>query len=161
MRADGSPAPLALAGALIGLFLGGGLVGGALAAAFAPGSWLAEVVGFFALPLAFAAGLQAWYGLALLSLIPRVLVRLRGRARGGAPASSGGGARSGGGLPGSSVFLPFSSVAGGVAGLLVGLLSATHPVWLVALAYWAVGTAHGALAWRLARAGLLMPPESI
>ena len=155
MRADGPPAPLALAGALIGLFLGGALVGGALAAAFAPGSWLAEVVGFFALPLAFAAGLQAWYGLALLSLIPRVLTRLRGREPGGVPA------RYAGGLPGSSVFLPFGSVAGGVAGLLVGLLSVTHPVWLVALAYWAVGTAHGALAWRLARAGLLTPPESL
>jgi hypothetical protein len=45
--------------------------------------------------------------------------------------------------------------------MVVGLASSTHPAWLVALVYWLVGTGHGALAWRLARRGVLMPPESI
>lgn len=65
------------------------------------------------------------------------------------------------GIPGSLVFLPLGSVAGAAAGMVVGLASSTHPAWLVALVYWLVGTGHGALAWRLARRGVLMPPESI
>jgi hypothetical protein len=147
-----SPIPLAI----IALFLGGAAVGGTLAGAFAPGSWISEVVGFFALPLAFAAGLQAWYGLALLRLIPRVLGSLRGlrpqaaRSRAGASAS----------IPGSFVFVPLSSVAGAIAGIVVGLASPTHPAWLVALVCWIVGTGYGALAWGLARGGFLTPPES-
>jgi len=148
---------LAIIAAFVGLFLGGGAVGGALAAAFAPGSWIAAVAGFFALPLAFAAGMQAWYGLALLSLIPRLLGRLRG-----GPARSAQGARArGGGIPGSFVFLPLGSAAGAAAGLVVGLASSTHSGWLVALVYWLVGTGYGALTWRLARGGVLIPPESL
>jgi hypothetical protein len=150
------PAPLGTIAAFLGLFLGGAAVGGALAGAFAPGSWIAGVVSFFALPLAFAAGLQAWYGLALLSLIPRLLGRLRGLRP--LPAGNQQAAKSN--IPGSFVFLPLSSVAGATAGMVVGLASSTHPAWLVALVYWIVGTGHGALAWRLARGGFLIPPES-
>lgn len=148
--------PLAIIAAFLGLFLGGAAVGGALAAAFAPGSWVAEVVSFFALPLAFAAGLQAWYGLALLHLIPRVLGSLRGSRPQAARSRPGASARP----LGSFVFLPFSSVAGATAGIVVGLASPTHSGWLVALVYWIVGTGHGALAWGLARGGFLSPPES-
>lgn len=136
------------------LFLGGALTGLGLASWLAPGSWLAEAVGLFALPVAFALGLQAWYGLALLGLIPRLLGRLRGLdtapARPAAPE-----------VPGSVVFLPLSSGIGAVAGVLVGLVSSTQPVWLVAAVYWIAGTAHGAIGWQLARRGWLMPPESI
>ena len=139
------------------LFLGGGAIGHAMAQAFAPGSWLAEIAGLFALPLAFAAGLQVWYGLALLSLIPRLVAALRTRKL---DALRGPGRRPAG-LPGSFVFLPLSSIAGLVAGLLVGLASPTHSVWLVTLLFWVVGSAHGALAWALARAGILVPPESV
>lgn len=142
---------LAMLAAYVGLFLGGAALGGALAGLFAPGSWIAAVAGFFALPLAFAGGLQAWYGLALVSLIPRLLGRLRGM-----PPRQAAGAR----IPGSLVFLPLGSVAGAAAGLVVGVASSTHPTWLVALVYWLVGTGHGTLTWRLARAGILIPPES-
>jgi hypothetical protein len=151
-----SPVPLAIIVAFLGLFLGGAVVGDALAGVFAPDSWIAEAVGFFTLPIAFAAGLQAWYGLALLRLIPRVFGNLRGsrsrtaRSRQGASAS----------IPGAFVFLPLGSVAGATAGVVVGLASPTHPAWLVALVYWIVGTAYGALAWGLARRGFLTPPES-
>jgi hypothetical protein len=151
-----APVPLAIIAAFLGLFLGGAAVGGGLAGAFAPGSWIAAVAGFFALPLAFAGGLQGWYGLALLSLIPRLLGRLRSLRP--PPARSGQAARAS--IPGSFVFLPLSSVAGATAGIVVGLASSTHPAWLVALVYWIVGTGHGALAWRLARGGYLIPPES-
>ena len=128
-----------------------------MAEAFAPGSWIAAVAGFFALPLAFAAGMQAWYGLALLSLIPRLLGRVRGLQAGPAPSGEAP-SRS---IPGSFVFLPLGSVAGAAAGIVVGLASSAHPTWLVALVYWLVGTGHGAAAWRLARGGVLIPPESI
>jgi hypothetical protein len=151
-----SPVPLAIIAAFLGLFLGGAAVGGALAGALAPGSWIAEAVGFFTLPIAFAAGLQAWYGLALLRLIPRVFGSLLGlrpqaaRSRQGASAN----------IPGAFVFLPLGSVAGATAGIVVGLASPTHPAWLVALVFWIVGTGYGALAWGLARGGFLTPPES-
>lgn len=150
-------ATLAIIAAFVGLFLGGAAIGGALADVYAPGSWIAAVAGFFALPLAFAVGLQAWYGLALLSLIPRLLGRVRGVQAQRAPS----GQTPGAGIPGSFVFLPLGSVAGAAAGIVVGLASSTHPAWLVALVYWLVGTGHGALAWRLARGGVLIPPESI
>jgi hypothetical protein len=65
-----APGTLAMLAAFLGLFLGGAGLGGALAAVFTPGSWIAAVAGFFALPLAFAGGLQAWYGLALESRPP-------------------------------------------------------------------------------------------
>lgn len=152
-----APSTLATIAAFTGLFLGGGALGGALADAFAPESWIASVAGFFALPLAFAFGMQAWYGLALLSLVPRLLGMLwRAEPR---PAPSG--QIRGAGIPGSFVFLPLSSVAGAAAGIVVGLVSSTYPAWLVALVFWLVGTGHGALTWRLARGGVLIPPESI
>lgn len=149
-------APLAIITAFLGLFLGGAAAGGALAGVFAPGAWIAEVVGFFALPLAFAAGLQAWYGLALLSLIPRFLEYIRGSSSRAVRTRQG----SQSGIPGSLVFLPLSSVAGAAAGIVVGLASSTRPAWLVALAFWIVGTGHGALASHLAHRGFLIPPES-
>lgn len=142
-------------GALLGLFLGGAAVGVGLARLFAPDSWPAEMVSFFALPVAFAAGLQAWYGLALLGLMARLLRRPGPGAR---PATVA--APTPRQLSGSFVFLPLSSGAGALAGLLVGLMSPTSRLWLVLLVYWLVGTLHGLLAWRLARKGVLLPPES-
>ena len=135
----------------LALFLGAGALGGFLSRSLAPGSWPAEVVGFFALPVAFAIGMQMWFGLALLSVIPRLLGRRRGR-RPASPVA---------GLPGGFVFLPLSSLAGTLAGVATGLLSRIHSFWWVALLWWGVGTLHGLLAWRLARTGYLMPPESL
>ena len=135
----------------LALFLGAAAVGGFLARSLAPGSWLAEVVGFSALPVAFAIGLQLWFGLALLSVIPRLLRRRPG-IRPAAPNA---------GLFGGFVFVPLSSVAGALAGVAIGMLSRIHPVWWVALLWWGVGTLHGLLVWRLARTGYLMPPESL
>ncbi len=154
---DRSPSPLAIAAVFMTLFLGGAAAGVGLAGALAAGSWVAQVVSFFALPVAFAASLQAWYGMALLSLVPRLLGRLRGSTpeRPRQPGSAQPG------IPGSFVFLPISSGVGAVTGIVVGLVSSTHPAWLVALVYWVIGTAHGLLGWRLARGGFLLPPESM
>lgn len=152
-----SPPTLAILGSFLLLFVGAAALGGGLADAFASGSWIAAVAGFFALPLAFAGGLQAWYGLALLSLIPRLLRYLRGLPIATAPRDPD--ARPN--IPGSFVFLPFSSLAGAAAGTVVGIASSTHSAWLVFLVFWIFGTAHGALAWSLARRGYLVPPETI
>jgi hypothetical protein len=139
--------------ALLVLFLGAGVAGLWLAGTFAPGSFIAEAASMFALPVAFAISLQAWYGLALFGAFARLLWH---RGRPPRPTSTANRR-----LSGSIVFLPVSSIIGAVTGLLVGLLSSTHPAWLVALVYWIVGTVHGAAAWRLARSGVLVPPESI
>jgi hypothetical protein len=141
--------------ALFALFLGGGGIGLWLADALAPGSRAAQFVSFFALPLAFAVGLQIWYGLALLSVVPRLL----GFGRSPPEVRPSRGARAE--LPGSVVFVPVTSGIAAMAGIVVGLLSPTRAAWLVALVYGLVGTAHGLVAWRLARRGVLLPPESV
>ncbi len=143
--------------ALVALFLGGGVLGVTLAEALAPGSWLAQVVSLFALPVAFAASLQTWYGLALLSLIPRLFAWVRGSKLVVRQPTEVAPPR----LPGAFVFLPITSGVGALAGVLVGILSTTRSVWIVVLIYWLAGTAHGMLAWRLARAGYLLPPETV
>ncbi|MCI0456442.1 MAG: hypothetical protein L0Z62_05620 [Gemmataceae bacterium] len=146
--------PLAVASTFLGLFVGGAVVGVGLAGLLAPGSWWAEAVSGFALPVAFALGLQAWFGLALLSLVPRLLGLVR---QGGARRPADGPPTS---IPGAVAFVPIASGIGALVGVVIGWLSASHPVWLVAPIYWLVGTLYGLLAWALARAGFLMPPES-
>jgi hypothetical protein len=59
------------------------------------------------------------------------------------------------------VFLPLGSMAGLIAGLIIGALSATRPFFAVLMIFWLVGTLHGFAAWRLARNGYLMPPEEL
>lgn len=154
MKTDRGPLPLILA--LLVLFPGGAVIGVALARTFAPGSFLADVVSFFALPVAFAFGLKAWFGLALAGAAVRVL----GMRRGGAGQGQTGRADATP-LPGSVVFLPLSSGAGAAAGIVVAILSTPGSGWLAWLTYWTVGTLHGLVSWRLARAGVLMPPESV
>jgi hypothetical protein len=144
---------LALIAALLALFPGSAALGTALAEWLAPGSWVAQIAGFFALPVAFAAGLQMWIGVAIFGAIVRLLVRRRSvSAATGRPSAS---------LPGSFVFLPLSSGAGLLAGVIVGLVPAAES-WLGAVAvFWLAGTLHGWVAWRLARSGVLVPPESM
>jgi hypothetical protein len=153
-----SPSVAATIAAFLTLFLGSAALGGLLAETFAPGSWIATVVGFFAWPMAFAMSLQAWFGLALLLVVPRVL-GLLWRKRSGMPTAAS--SSSFPPPPGAFVFLPISSATGLLAGFVVGLLSPTHSIWFVTLVYWLVGTAHGALGWQLARVGVLVPPESL
>lgn len=153
----GWPGILGTFGAFLALFPGSAAAGVGLARILAPGSWLAEAVSFLALPLAFAAGLQAWYGLALFGMILRLL-----RLGGGAAAVSPGARQAARvRLPGAFVFLPLSTGAGVLAGILVGLISAAHSGWLVVTVYGLAGAVHGLLAWRLAHTGVLLPPDSV
>jgi hypothetical protein len=143
---------LALIAALLALFPGSAALGAGLAEWLAPGSWVAQIAGFFALPLAFAAGLQMWIGVAIFGAIVRLLIRGRSAA-----AME----RTGASLPGSFVFFPLSSGAGLLAGVVVGLVPAAES-WPGAVAvFWLVGTLHGWVAWRLARSGVLVPPDSM
>jgi len=68
-----SPSAVSFMASLLVLFIGGAAVGSWLADVLAPGSWVAQVVSVFALPVAFAAGLQAWYGLAIIGMVFRLL----------------------------------------------------------------------------------------
>ena len=148
-----SPSVPGFLASLLVLFVGGAALGNWLADVLAPGSWVAQVVSFFALPVAFAAGLQAWYGLAIIGMVFRLLrwSVTTGRAL----------PRRSRGIPGGFVFVPISSTAGIIAGLIAGLASPTHSTLFVALVYWCVGTVHGLLAWLLARTGWLAPPEAV
>jgi hypothetical protein len=136
---------------VMGLFFGGGAIGTRIASWLAPESRFAEIVSFLALPVAFLAGLQAWYGLAFVSMIPHLFRRL---SRTRAFASPNPHDRSYP-LPGSIVFLPISSIVGALTGLIVGVVTVSHSFWLVVLVYWFVGTLYGLVTWRLAHAGFL------
>ena len=116
MKADRGPLPLILA--LLALFLGGAVIGVALARTFAPGPFLAEIVSFFALPVAFAFGLKAWFGLALAGAAIPVMGCVE------AMLSS---VKPGGQTPRRSLdplcFFPLSSGAGAAAGIVVAIVS--------------------------------------
>jgi hypothetical protein len=142
-----------IAAAFFGLFIAGAGIGVWLSRTLAPGSWLAEVVSFFVLPVAFATSLQAWSGLAIATLVWHFVRAMLGST---APTPQ----RASGGIPGAWIFVPISSGFALVAGTLVGIASSTRPFLVVATVYWLVGTAYGVLAWRLARRGNLTPPES-
>lgn len=141
----------ALVAALAVLLFGGAALGAGLADRLAPGSWLAQAVGVFALPLAFATGLQMWVGVAIVGGLARLLL---GRRR--SPNARRETVRA---LPGSFVFLPLGSGAGLCAGVIVALVPSAHSALLTIAAYWLAGTLHGWLAWQLARHGVLVPPE--
>ena len=155
MREEKAPGPWVMALAITGLFLGGGAVGDLLARLLAPGSWIAEAVGLFALPVAFAVAMQLWYGFAIFVLAPQLIALLFGRR----PASPAGIRRRS--LPGAFLFLPVSAAAGTLAGLVIGIVSSTTPLIVVLAVWMAVGVAHGWAGWRLAVTGCLVPPESV
>jgi hypothetical protein len=146
------PSALALITALVGLFLGSGIAGDLLARALAPGSFVAEVAGAFALPVAFAVSLQLWYGFALFTILPRVVGLLLGHR----PAA---GQRQVVSLPGAFLFLPCSVAAGVCAGMIVGLFATSFA--LAFLAFTTAGIVHGWIGWSLASRGVLIPPESV
>jgi hypothetical protein len=152
-RGANTGGPLALIVALLVLFPGSGGAGVTLAQYLAPGSWIAEAVGLFALPLAFVWGLQLWIGTALLGAVVGLLLGRRSARDRPAPGEMLI-------LPGSIVFLPLSSAAGLLAGIVIALLPATWSALLSIVAFWAIGTVHGLAAWQLAKRGVLVLPDS-
>jgi len=143
---------LALAVALFG----GAALGLGLAHVMAPRSIVADIVGFFVFPLAFALGWQAWIGLAIALSLPRLFRRLRRREdpevepdEDRAQAAE---------LPGAGVFVPIAMGMGLGCGVLVGVVS-TWPLPAVLVAYTFGGLAYGLMLWWLANAGFLLWPE--
>ena len=143
---------LALAVALFG----GAALGLGLAHVMAPRSIVADIVGFFVFPLAFALGWQAWIGLAIALSLPRLFRRLRRREEpevepdeDRAQAAE---------LPGAGVFVPIAMGMGLGCGVLVGVVS-TWPLPVVLVVYTFAGLAYGLMLWWLASAGLLLWPE--
>lgn len=143
---------LALAVALFG----GAALGLGLAHIMAPRSILADIVGFFVFPLAFALGWQAWIGLAIVLSLPRFFRRLRkrGEPEAGSDEDSAPAAE----LPGAGVFVPIATGMGLGCGVLVGIVS-SWPLPVVLVAYTFGGLAYGLMLWWLANAGFLLWPE--
>lgn len=132
-------------------FAAGPLVGGGLAAWLAPGSILADVVGTFALPLAWIGGMVAWVGLAIVVLVLRLvgwLLGSRDRERVRAPQIP----------PGHGTFVAIAGGLSVIAGIVTGI--ARDGSFFEALMVWTgVGLAYGmALRW-LASNGYLPFPE--
>jgi hypothetical protein len=146
----GAPALIA---ALLVLFPGSAALGVTLAEWLAPGSWIAQIAGFFALPLAFVLGLQMWIGVAIFGAVVRLLV-----SRSRPPRISD---RDRIVLPGSFVFFPLSSGAGLLAGVITAIVPSASSAILAIAVFWLTGTLHGFVAWRLAKRGVLVPPDSM
>ena len=139
------------------VFFGGAAAGTTLAAYAAPGSTLAQVVAFLALPLALVTGFQLWLGAALLLLLPRLVRAIRRREWRPdvrtppeevlfVP-------------PGHAVFVVTGAGWGSIAGLVVGLVPSAHSFLGAAGAFVALGVGYGLLTRELARAGLLPFPD--
>jgi hypothetical protein len=135
-------------------FLGGPVIGLLLARAVAPDSFVAEAVGAFMLPLAFAGGMQLWLGAAIATAVVQLVRRV---------ASGGPWRPSSEALvdvpPGAFAFVPVSTGAGMAGGLMVGFVSSSLPFLVCWQLYAAVGAAYGVAVWQLARAGYLPFPE--
>lgn len=136
-------------------FVAGPAVGSTLAAWLVPGSALAQALTFFVLPLAMIAGLYAWIGLALFTLLGRLVGRL---ARGERTVR---GAVADGPPPGSFVFVPLSAAAMGLAGVVCGLLPSSIGFLPVTLVYAVCGAAYGGILHGLARRGYLQFPDEL
>jgi hypothetical protein len=135
---------------VLGMFFGGAGVGLLLAEWLAPSAAIASLVSFLMLPAAMIAGFHAWLGAAILLSVPRLARRLidpSGRTTEDCLVP-----------PGAWAFLPIGSGAGGLGGLLTGLLSPASVLVTVPI-YWLAGTAYGFGLWRLARSGHLPFPD--
>jgi hypothetical protein len=132
------------------LFLGGGVAGLGIARSVAPGSFVAEFFGTFALPLSFGIGMQHWLGLAL------VIEAWRTIRRGGRRAVDAAEVRI---PPGSIAFVPVSVVLVGGAGLPIALFGTSIGALATIALYLALGLFYGITCWLYARNGYLPFPQ--
>lgn len=139
-----------------GLFFGGGYLGMQVSRAVAPGSGLAELVSFLALPAAFVIGIVAWAGAALPGAARRFLRLLRKKQ---GLASAGDDGLKATIPPGTFAFVPAALFTCLPAGAIVGAVSASFGFGWVLFLYAALGLAYGAACWRLARTGYLPFPR--
>jgi hypothetical protein len=145
--------PVAQVLAVFGSFAAGPLIGVILGRAFAPGSLAADAAGAFALPLAFVAGMVAWFGLGFAHAVLHLLVWLVRREPREALR-----ARAGAIPTGYGAFVPISIAAGAAAGLVTGI-AAPGSFALPFLAWILAGAAYGFALRRLAALGYLPFPD--
>jgi hypothetical protein len=148
--------PWVTAPIVLGLFFGGGYLGGLLANSLAPHSVIAEFVGFFAFPVSFFIGIMGWLGTAVIGALPKLVRLNRHKDR-----SSGQGKGLAGSAipPGSFAFVPAALIPCTLCGLVVGALSTTLSFIVVVFLYFVLGLGYGAACWKLARSGFLPFPE--
>jgi hypothetical protein len=154
-----APSVWAQVGATFGVLFGGAGAGMALARVVAPGSNVAQMVAFLALPLALVTGFQLWLGAAIVLLLPRLVRVIRRRewqADVHAPVEK---------IcevpPGHGAFVVTGTGWGAAAGLIVGVLPAAASFVVAAGAFIALGLGYGVLTRALAKHGLLpFPVES-
>ncbi len=133
--------------------IAGGAFGAFVGSRVAPDSPAGIGVSAVMLPLALFAGISLWFGAGMALGIVRLVTFAflpPGRRLFERPVSM---------PPGSAMFVPASLAIAGVAGVLVGVLSAEASVFSTTALYALVGLAYGLLAWRLARLGYLSPPD--
>lgn len=136
------------------LFLGSGGAGAGLAAWLAPNSGLAGAVSLLALPAAFLLGMYLWIGIALLRALPYGLLRLLGRRPATRPIDDAACVP-----PGAFGFVPCSMLFGGLAGVVVAIVSVSLGALATMALYLAAGAGHGILCWQAARRGWLPFPD--
>lgn len=131
-------------------------MGAELANGLAPHSAIAEIVGFFALPVSFFIGIVGWLGMAVLGALPKLvrLIRHKDRSSGQEKGSTGSAVP-----PGSFAFVPAAVVPCSLCGLVVGTSSTTLSFIVVVLLYFVLGLGYGAACWKLAQSGFLPFPE--
>jgi hypothetical protein len=128
------------------LFFGCGVAGSLLASALSPDCLAGAFIGAFAFPVAFAAGMPCWLGLALLTAL---WGRVRHGPRKPRPHE----------IPGGSVaFVPVSVAVVGAAGLVVALCDSRLGFAATAALYLLLGAVYGVACWQLARRGFLPFP---
>jgi hypothetical protein len=156
--AAGAAVPGAWAQAVVtlALFFGGAPVGTAAARVVAPGSDVAQVVAFLALPLALITGLERWLGAAIVMLLPRFIAAIRRREW--RPDMATRAVDLHAVPPGHAAFVATGTLWGGVAGLVVGLVPSAPSFAGAAGTFAALGLCYGLLARALARRGLLPFP---
>ena len=147
---------------LAGLLFGGMGVGVLLAQILAPGSLLAEAVGFLVLPLCLGAGMSAWHAAATAAVSRRLLGSIFQAARGKdlheAVEENLSDLR-GQQIPGTGVFLPSSFLISAGAGALIGVLPASIGFLAAFAVLTLTGLCYGVLLRHLARAGILPLPD--
>lgn len=135
---------------------GGGGAGMLLARAVAPGSEVAEMVAFFALPLALVSGFQLWLGMAFVLLVPRLVRAIRRREwRADVPTPPEEILEV---PPGHAAFVVTGTGWGAAAGLVAGIVPSAPSFMAAAGAFALLGFGYGLLTRELARRGLLPFP---
>lgn len=130
----------------VGVFFGGGAIGNLLSAWLAPGSGVAALASFLALPAAFMISMVAWQGLSIFLAVIRYLLK---RQRPPPEMSELDVI-----LGKAWMLVPLPVVFLAMAGMVTGIISKTGFITVV-MVYAVVGLAYGVGCYLLGRRGML------